>query len=234
MADAMDSKSILRKGVGVRLPSLAPEPTPAQRLEEERRARERRALAAELAAPLWASLSARLRAARGELEATLALLRQDRARALADERGLARGEALREHVRRAGWCLGVLGAALGVDFVRARRERDGLRWLVGAVAEARGLALSPTADELPQLSAGAPADFEPALLAAWCALQADAGAGCVRWRAAPAASGTGLEFELGARAERAELAERCARVSSAQLAGPRLVHAAGRLVLSWS
>lgn len=229
MADAMDSKSISRKGVGVRLPSLAP----AQELEEVRRAREFRCLTEELAPLLWASLGARLGRARFELSETLTALRHERANALRDECALARQEDLREQVRRAGWCLGVLGAGQGVDLLRARRERDGLRWLLGALAEARAFGLEPDASELPQLARGTSMAFELPLLAAWCVLRASSSSARVRWRAERASAGQRLVFELGSGAEPAELATRCARLNSARPDAPHLAVGLGRLELAW-
>jgi hypothetical protein len=202
---------------------------------EARRAEELRRVAGEVAPFLWASLSARLRAARRELEETLAAQRRERA-GEPGERALARpaggvAEELREGFRRAGWCLGVLGAGLGVDLVRARREPEGLRWLVEALAEARALDLSPSAGELPRLAPETSAALELPLLAAWCVLRAGALDGVVRWSAERAQRGWRLAFELGAGLERAELAARCARLSSTR-GSPCLALGPARLELT--
>ena len=237
MADAMDSKSISRKGVGVRLPSLAPERESEG--DDGRRARALAAAAEELAPVLFASLEGRLRATRCELEAALAALRADAARALRDERLLARQDELREDVRRAGWCLGVLGLAQGADLLRARREREGLRWLVAALAEARGLELEPPAAALPLLEGRPELTLEVAVLAAWCALRAGAVAGGrVRWSVARDGARTRLAFEVGPASGRAELAERCAFLGSTrplapEMTAPELTVADGRLALAW-
>ena len=251
MADAMDSKSISRKGVGVQLPSLAPvhpaSSDPASDRPTSDRAAELRLVAREVAPVLWASLSARLRAARLELAETLRALRRDRGSALRDERRVARQEELRESVRRAGWCLGLLGSAQGVDLLRARREPEGLRWLVAALAEARGIELTPPAAELPRLASTAPSAFELPLLVAWCLLRAgDSSGGAVRWSlhrtpepgddvpgADPAHARWRLEFELGTKHEQAEVAARCARLDSACSPEPRLSLGPARLELSW-
>lgn len=239
MADAMDSKSILRKGVGVRLPSLAPQPPAAARdaagsdSHDERRAAALREVAEELAPPLFTSLWKRLCSVRLELTDALSALRRDAPRALGDERLLARQEELREEVRRAGWCLGVLGAAQGADLLRARRERAGLVWLVAAVAEARALALEPEARALPLLAGPEGLALELPLLAAWCAEQAAQRAGRLRWRCAREGGLTSLAFALGNAPGRDELMARCAHLNSSRPGPPSLVLAGGELALVW-
>src|SRR5688572_6611840 len=98
MADAMDSKSISRKGVGVRLPSLAPASEP------DARSRALESIGRELGAEMWTQLARELVHARAELEALLAEFRRDRGRGLGDERLLARQAELEERAHRAGWC----------------------------------------------------------------------------------------------------------------------------------
>ena len=193
---------------------------------------------------MWSSLRVRLRAAREELDETLRALRRERVLALRDERRVARQEELRENVRRAGWCLGLLGAAQGIDLLRARREPEGLRWLSAALAEPRALELTPVADELPLLDGSALACLELPLLCAWCVLcSGDTCGGSVRWSASlTPQSALGdvsvpprrqLVFELGVVREPAELAARCTRLSSADPHLPQLALVGARLRLAW-
>lgn len=241
MADAMDSKSISRKGVGVQLPSLAPPSSTSPRAwseaqidaRDERRARALREVAEELAPALFASLWKRMCRVRLELTETLAALRRDAPRALRDEDLLARQEELREEVRRAGWCLGVLGAAQGADLLRARRERAGLGWLVAAVAEARALELEPEGEALPMLAGPARLALELPLLAAWCAEQAAVRAGRLRWRSTREHGLSRLAFALGEARGRDELAARCAHLNSSRPAPPSVLVADGELALVW-
>jgi hypothetical protein len=190
-------------------------------------------VAEEVAPLVWTSLSARLREARRELEELLTAFRRDHASGLRDECALARQEELREGVRRAGWCLGALGAVQGVDLLRTRRAEDGLRWLSAALAEACGFTLTPGADELPR-DAGAASDAcERSLLASWCVLLAGGGDGVVRWSAERVERAWRLGFELGRVRAPAELAERCARLSSARPGSTRVAFAPSRIELAW-
>jgi hypothetical protein len=221
-----DSNSISRKGVGVRLPSLAPR-SPAQR---HARALELHAVAREVGEALWGVLGARLRAAREELEGASARARAGGVSTTGS--GHAPPEELCARIRPTGWCLGVLAAAQGVDLLRARGEGEGLRWMMVAAAEARGLRLAPGSAELPLLRSGSGAAREVALLGAWCVLLAEPrGGGVLHWTRGAGESGAGLDFEL-ARAPHG-LAERCARLC---LPGreSRLELSGSRLGLRWS
>src|SRR5262245_13498762 len=163
MADAMDSKSISREGVGVRLPSLAPAPP-----VETRRAEALREVARDVGAVLWPTLGRELGSARSELENLLDELRRDPERLLRDESRLALQEHMGLRTNRTGWSLGVLAAAHGIDLLRERREPEGLRWIAGDLAEARGLVLVPVTEELPSVRSRVCREWEVCLLAAWC------------------------------------------------------------------
>ena len=77
----------------------------------------------------------------------------------------SRGQDLERAGSRAtevGYALAVLGSAQGAELLLARREREGLRWLMGFLAEAlrrQGLLLSPC--ELPDLAPGAGDGWRP-------------------------------------------------------------------------
>jgi len=142
----------------------------------------------------------------------------------AQDRAAAQAE---EEARRIGWCLGVLGAADGHDCLRARREPHGLRWMVEAVALARGRVLAPGGARLPAPPAAGNA-WEAALLGGWCAAESMRGtSGAVRWRAL---DGAGIAFPLPRPG--AELVTRVARLGSAPGMAVRLER--GELELRWS
>jgi hypothetical protein len=192
-------------------------------------------VAREVTAAIWTRLFLDLRAARLELEDVLAALHRDRAAVLREEGTLSRQEQVREDVRRAGWCMGVLAAAEGCDLLRARQERDGLGWLVGTVARARSLLLSPPAEHLPSLLACASERGEVTVLAAWCAVRADeSGAGVLRWRADRMGGRSRLSFELRDEGVRAELVERCARLAPSPTQAPCPALKRDALELVWS
>jgi hypothetical protein len=224
MADAMDSKSISRKGVGVRLPSLAPpEPVGGER------GRELAAMARELGAALWVRTRVELEGARAELEELALRLRQDRAGALRDDGFLA--GPVEEDARRVGWWLGVLGAAHDADCLQGRHEECGLRWTMGAVSRALGARLSPVEEELPLLDPGAP-PWEVCLLAGWCALRAAGSERRILWGAEPGRRSTSLVFP-----EARAGTDLAMRLRALELPGPghvSLSEARGGLVVRWS
>ena len=226
MADAMDSKSISRKGVGVRLPSLAPAPLP-----EARRTAAWREAARDVGGVLWPSLGRELRSAGAELGGFVNDLRRAPGRLLRDESRLARQEDVAERSRRAGWCLGVLAAAQGIDLLNERREPEGLRWFVGELIEARGLVLRPSVAELPTVVCRAGRTWEICLLAGWCALRVgESSDGVVRWKAAQCGAIKSLAFEVGVR----PLASPCGTLlAPAQSDWTRVELEAGQLVLTW-
>lgn len=158
----MDSKSISRKGVGVRLPSLAPAS------QEDALS----AAARELGAVLVPELCRRLRAATAALGALELRLARDPAAALGDEVLARQHEELAHALARAGYCLGVLGAGGRADLLRERRERRGLAWFAGECALAHGARLVPGEHALPPLGAAGAPGWQRALRAGWCAASA--------------------------------------------------------------
>ncbi len=161
----MDSKSISRKGVGVRVPSLVPscEAAPAR---DSRSAAGTLAQAstelARLVLPLCRTRAQRLeRACVGWTEA----LRQG-----LDVR-TRRTEQLRARTRDLGLTLGLLGAAREADLLRARREPESLRtlvaWTARALRERFGVALAPAAAELPAGQAEAALGWGAPVAVAW-------------------------------------------------------------------
>jgi hypothetical protein len=149
----MDSKSIPREGVGVRLPSLAPI---ARDAEPELR---------EVARDLGRTLFPRLRAELAELQR---VLREREGGLDVDLEPLTAAQCA---TRGWGIALGVLAAGEGVDVLGERRTHDALQVLVELVAAARGRAL-PVAARLPELDAHASGGWEAPLLAGWLLLWA--------------------------------------------------------------
>lgn len=166
----MDSKSISRKGVGVRLPSLAPASDAA--LAEA---------AHVLGQVLVPHLCRRLRAATDELGALERRLAHDPRRTLSDESLARRHEELGLELARAGYCLGVLGAGGRADLLRERRERRGLRWFAAECCTAFGAVLSPGEAELPALEGPGSAGWRTALRAGWGIAEAARGGTTLHW-----------------------------------------------------
>jgi hypothetical protein len=135
---------------------MAPEhgPEPAQRA---RCRRALRAASAELARFVLPVLLARVRCWTGALEGAGA------AGAL---------DAEGEEVRSAGFVLGVIAAARGVDLLRARREVDGLRAVARWVEAASGARLSPGVEALPRLATNVGQGWELAFLGGYLILRA--------------------------------------------------------------
>src|SRR5262245_61942509 len=148
----MDSKSIPREGVGVRLPSLAP---------TARTRPELRDVARDLGQMLFPHL-------RAELVALQRVLDAREADADADLAPLAAAQAA---TRSWGIALGVLAAGEGIDVLGERRACDALRVLVEMVTVTRGRAL-PLEARLPALDAHASGGWEAPLLAGWLLLWA--------------------------------------------------------------
>ncbi|MEW6073018.1 MAG: hypothetical protein AB1726_10570 [Planctomycetota bacterium] len=105
-------------------------------------------LAEELARSVLPPLFARVREAGTSLERLLGALAARGEGWTGDEELLAGAEALGGRDRQLGWALGVVAAAMGVDLLGARRERDGVRLLVELVAEGAGFRLVPEATAL--------------------------------------------------------------------------------------
>jgi hypothetical protein len=183
---------------------------------------------------LWPRLREVVRSARAELEALARVVRRDGRGAFAfDESRLALQEEVAARARRAGWCMGVLAAGGGVDLLRHRREADGLRWLVGALAEACGFALTRPTGELPAIADTSLEPWAISLTAGWCALQAgQRSGGAVRWTTGQQDSTRWLE--LSCDSVDAELERRCASLRRAGRAAPLSRLADGRLRLEWS
>ena len=122
MADAMDSKSISRKGVGVQVPASAP----------ERRTSGPAAFADPLARAMLPVLLHRVANATQHLNALAALVSVD------PEALGKRGDDLggtSDLVDETGWLLALLASAQGARLLLARRERRGLPALVACVRE---------------------------------------------------------------------------------------------------
>lgn len=176
---------------------------------------------------LWPGLSQVLESARIELDTLVTGLRRDCAGVLRDRSRLALQEELATRTRRAGWCLGVLAAAQGVDLLHGRREAEGLRWMVAALIEARAFTSEPPATELPRIPVGSRAAWDVSLLATWCALQVGQSSnGIVRWWTGEDGADKWLAFE----SEAAHTARTCAARPSSAWTRPRLGLATGRLV----
>jgi hypothetical protein len=186
-------------------------------------------IARELTGALWPSLSNDLRGTRVELDSLLRELRENGSGVLGDDgERLALQEELVARTHRAGWCLGVLAAARGADLLRGRRESDGLRWMIAAVASARGFELVPREEELPSLVTRAPDAWKIALLAAWSVLQAGLRPErLVRWCAEERGAFRRLVFET-------RTARTCARRAGSIIGWPRLTATAEELVLEWT
>jgi len=167
----MDSKSISRKGVGVRLPSLAP----------ARKAAALARFARELGRVIVPSLCRRLRAATSELAHLRERLAKVPKDVLGDELLARRNDELAGELARAGYCLGVLGAGARADLLRGRRERQGLRWFVAESVACHGAHLAPAASELPELNGIGTQAWRTALLAGWCAAVAASQGNEVHW-----------------------------------------------------
>lgn len=212
MADAMDSKSISRKGVGVRVPALAPGSAKDAPL---------RALAEDLGRALAPSIAARIGALGERYQAfALRLGAGDEGRfadALFDESQaleLARDEAA---VVEAGYVLGVLAAACGLDVLRARRLDEGPRVLVELVARRFGRTLDPPVGALPLAAADAGGGWEGtfALGALFAAAAGGAAAGPLGWRLARAAGAEDWTLDFRAcDADRTVAAARAALAAS--------------------
>ncbi len=170
---------------------------------------------------LWPGLSRMLGAARVELDTLVMGLRREGTGILGDRSRLALQEDLAARTRRAGWCLGVLAAAQGVDLLHGRREAEGLRWMVGALAEVRAFQSMPPVRELPRIAVVARAAWELPLLATWCALQVVKNSnGVVRWRTGENGANKWLAFDSGA-------------ANAAQARGAGQSSPLDRLALTW-
>lgn len=190
-----------------------------------------REAARDVGVALWPSLGRELCSARNELEVLLDELHRDPVRLLRDESRLAQQEHTGLRSRRAGWSLGVLAAAHGIDLLRERRAPDGLRWIVGDLVAARALELAPGPAELPTVVSRTSRAWEVCLLAAWCVLKVGESAdGTVRWRAAERDATWSLAFAVGVR----PLAQSCtALLESFRDDLQRVDLSSSELVLSW-
>lgn len=118
MADAMDSKSISREGVGVQVPASAP---PV-------------GLSSELAGKLLPVLLHKLNNVTQVFSGLNSLLAVTGDPALLVERA-GDLEHAGAQLHRLGWLVGMIGASQGADLLLARREALGLRWSLEALAE---------------------------------------------------------------------------------------------------
>jgi hypothetical protein len=179
---------------------------------------------------LWPDLRRELRGVRADLDTILDELRRSHSGVPSAGSWLAREDELAARTRPAGWCLGVLAAAQGVDLLRERREADGLRWMVAATTEARGWTLEPRAERLPGIAGSACAHWAISLLGAWCALRACEGSsGVVRWHSDEHGAGRRLAFELGSQRAAPEVSH----FSGARVDLPHVELARGQLSLLW-
>ena len=172
LVDAMDSKSIALRGIGVQVPSLVPPPGKGPIAGPSPWGR---ALALELLPTLLARVT-RLTRRLGDLS--------NRLRPSGEAGGGHLEEAL-EHLaegpddlpRRTGWCFACLGTLLGHDLLLARREPLGPLALAELVLEARGKPPGEGATwgdfaRGPLEAAPRGAGFEVALLLAECVREA--------------------------------------------------------------
>ncbi len=167
LVDAMDSKSISRKGVGVRVPSLVPAPLAHPNV---------RAGADELALVLLPALHGVLRDAARCFDRAAAT-----PDAWADERRMRDVASRSRRCHQVGWCFGLLAAASGVDVLRARHEPDGLRAILVLLGDALDdRAIEPHPSELPRTRARA--GWELAFVFAVVALRVSAHEASIAWR----------------------------------------------------
>ena len=134
MADAMDSKSISRKGVGVQVPASAP------------------ATQDPLARAMLPVLLHRVANATQHLNGVASLLALDPGALGARSGDLAETS---DRVDEVGWLLALLASAQGARLLLARREKHGLRALVGCVREClrhEGRDLGEPGAPLPELA----------------------------------------------------------------------------------
>lgn len=175
------------------------------------------------------ALCLRLRRATRELAGLERELAHAGARTLADEALARRHEELSQALRRAGYCLGVLGAGARADLLRGRRERRGLRWMAEETAAALARELEPGSESLPELTLAGARGWNLALLAGWCLCQAARHAdGALRWRVA----GDELRVAFDGPRPPAEFRRHCRQLSSASGIGPKLRAGALGLALS--
>jgi hypothetical protein len=137
MADAMDSKSISRKGVGVQVPASAPFQATAERDA--------------LAGVMLPALLHRLNNATQILTSVNALATLTKDPRVFAERAQDLAAAA-EMIDELGWSLGVLAAGSGTNLLFARRSRAGLAVFVAALRDA----LRRTGNELPEPSVALP------------------------------------------------------------------------------
>jgi hypothetical protein len=195
MADAMDSKSISRKGVGVRVPSPVPMTPEGAALGGERGRGD------PLTAALLPVLMHQLNNATQFLQTLGALAAMDPERDWVGERREDLAQTSRE-VEGLGYVLAVLACAEGADLLGERRDARGLAHLVEAVRgalrrERRSIGAPEAA--LAELAPGAGRGWE----APWAVASVLLGAGRegdpgedLRWS---------LELEEGSQGERAVL-----------------------------
>jgi hypothetical protein len=115
--------------------------------------------------------------------------------ALASESLLARVDELETESHGHGWVLGVIAAASGVDLLRERRDRDGLRRVVARVVEvALPGGIEPDPATLPRVGSTHGAGWELPFLAGFLFLRAAraAPARTLSWSTEARADGTAL------------------------------------------
>ena len=162
MADAMDSKSISRKGVGVQVPASAPPPGDPRALRDPLAgaAPGSRALRDPLARAMLPVLLHRIGNA-SQLLSNLEALLEIRPAAL-DERSedlAAAGEIVDD----AGWLLALLASASGARLLLDRREAHGLGPLLACVRAClrrEGRDLEASSGPLPALAPGVASGWE--------------------------------------------------------------------------
>ncbi len=217
MADAMDSKSIARKGVGVRLPSLVPTDQALRRAGQA------------LAEALLAEIVGDLHGAGQQMAELAARLRDDPPAALADELAFARLDRGGEQAQRSGFVLGVVGEALGLGSLIGRRAEDGLTWtleLLGRALARSGVRLVGRGAGRLRQDPGAGEGWELALLVALWLLRAaeQRGCGALVWTVRPVAGGYLLETSPRldpARARELEALAACLALPGVRVQGAR-------------
>ena len=227
MADAMDSKSISREGVGVRVPSLVPaDARGGSRGEGSAGGGDR------LAAPLLPAVRHRIQTATQLLTALDSLVRTTGDASLLERRAgdLA---AASETVRQLGYVVAVLACASGADLLLERREQRGLAYLCDATRDALrrdGLELCEPCAPLPALAPDAGRGWElPWAIAALLHASAGGAPGAApQWGIAAAETGWSLEIRREPAAVPSALADRIC----ALLPGARFESAPGSLRLA--
>lgn len=242
MADAMDSKSISREGVGVQVPASAPQRAGALAPDSASRPHDASELAqralhglardafARAALPV---LMHRINNATQVLAGLNALLALRGAEPLAEARS-ADLSGIASTYAESGWLLAVLGSALGAETLLERRERAGLAATIALVSELarRAGRTLECRGAPPELNAGHGAGWEAAwAVGSWlhAALLATPSGACLRVRIEHDGAGTRFVDDAPWDETRAELATRL----SSRVPGLSAERSELRLAAAW-